>query len=412
MAAFELQTYQLVRDFIAARSIACDWRSFSGVHALRDRELVDMASALLSNLGRTHPHLAEAATLVEGPAGAPALAALGVPYPDTQGAVVQASAASLWPYKLVASILESLLADFPAPSSFNLQTLTPVTNLKLAALSAGGGWSLSTPRGTITAQKVLLATNGYTSRLLPAFADLICPVRGQIGALVPPPGAVALEHGYVFLGALERDEYLVQRPLGSCSSSGGGEEGRGAAEGRDGGGGGELIFGGGRNHARGKGLGEWRDDEVEETVARYLRRGLRQVIRLGPREGDEGGEEELEASYEWTGVMGYSRDGRPWVGPVPASAGGDEHGSLFVCAGYTGHGMPNAPGCGKAVAALMTDDDQAAAHAAMPQSYRVSEERIERARAEWADVAEMDDEGFIAELRKLHEDVVVAGRMD
>ncbi|KAH9933807.1 uncharacterized protein B0H18DRAFT_1207958 [Fomitopsis serialis] len=48
------------------------------------------------------------------------------------------------------------------------------------------------PQGPICARIVLLCINGYTSHLLPALADLIVPMRGEMSALLPPKGAARL----------------------------------------------------------------------------------------------------------------------------------------------------------------------------------------------------------------------------
>ncbi|KAL2157010.1 hypothetical protein VTH06DRAFT_8613 [Thermothelomyces fergusii] len=370
--------------------------------------MFELAAADAENLKKSHPELAAQLEVVRAPGGAETLASLRVP--SARGAIVQKKAASLWPYKLVATVLERLVARHPAPS-FNLQTNTPVTSLSRA--DPGPGWTLTTPRGRITARQVLLATNGYTSHLLPAFADLIVPVRGQIGALLPPAGAdrsadgpeaaaaTQLTHSYVFAAdpepgsapAAPRDDYLVQRPPRA---------------------GGVLIYGGGRRLARRLGVGEWRDDEVEPDVAGYLRRELCPPLDLSPtvdaekgdgeEEGDEGKEKkkkkrksgglELEASFEWTGVMGYSRDRHAWVGPVPESlGGGGPGGGLWVCAGYTGHGMPAAALSAREVARQMSAswDGKGVAQGEevegdgdgkvrLPREFVLDEERVERAR--------------------------------
>jgi len=189
--------------------------------------------------------------------------------PDVEGVIVQPRAASLyyfshflfspsspipiwrsitdqihtnsWPYKLVASILTRLVRRF-SPDQFNLQTNTPVTNLRPISSSGPGGlrWRVTTPRGTVSARQVLLATNAYTSRLLPDVADLIVPVRGQVSALKPPRGSARLGMSFGFDqdggdnnrgGGWWRNDYLIQRP---------GEEG-------------VLIFGGGRVLEKGMG---------------------------------------------------------------------------------------------------------------------------------------------------------------
>jgi hypothetical protein len=77
--------------------------------------------------------------------------------------------------------------------------------------------------------------------------------------------------------------------------------------------------------------------------------------------------------------MGFSRDDLPWVGQVPNSAG------LFVVAGYTGHGMPNAWLCGKSISTMVLSDNvdvavEKCVEEGLPRAYLLTEERIEMAR--------------------------------
>lgn len=418
VARFELETYFFLRDLVAAEDIACGWRGVPGAHAMLSDDVWRAATEAIPRLCARLPEFADKIVLVgaEGIvvgsdgvvpdwAAGMTLKSLRLDRPGVKGAIVQRYAASMWPYKLVCWVLERLLAEH-APEAFNLQTGTPVTNISRAkdGGEGEGGWVVQTPRGRIAAPQVLLATNGYTSRLLPAFADLVVPVRGQIGALLPPTSSSSSRHrasldcSYVFFGTVAaadapdgvpttRDEYLVQRPL-----TGGGE------------GGGELILGGGRHLARGMAVGEWRDDVVEERVATWLRTELEPVLRLRGGGGDEQQQEEeevasgkgLEASMEWTGIMGYSRDQAPWVGPVPEVLGGGE--GLFVAAGFTGHGMPRCALAGRGVARMM-----AAAPGeghGLPASFVASAERAARAREEWGPVGTVDEmKALIADLK-------------
>jgi len=141
------------------------------------------------------------------------------------------------------------------------------------------------------------------------------------------------------------------------------------------------MFGGGRSYAANAGLGVSDDSSIDEPAAAYLREELNVLLDLG----NEG--RELEASHEWSGIMGYSRDGHPWVGGVGEELGGGE--GLWVCAGFTGHGMPNTCLSAKGVVELMFGGE-----AGVPRCYLVSEERLERARS-LDEVAVADEKGTL-----------------
>jgi glycine/D-amino acid oxidase-like deaminating enzyme len=67
---------------------------------------------------------------------------------------------------------------------------TPVTNLTQTAT----GWSVETPRGTITAGDVIIATNGYTGDITPQLKRRVVPVGSYIIATeeLPPDLAATL----------------------------------------------------------------------------------------------------------------------------------------------------------------------------------------------------------------------------
>lgn len=236
------------------------------------------------------------------------------------------------------------------------------------------GWEVITPRGTVKTKRVLLATNAYTSALVPEFADLIVPVRGQVSALVPPcekdGKAIRLGYSYGINGAKvggrrTRDDYMIQRPPGQN----------------------ELIFGGERGYEKDLGVGNWHDDQVSADVTRALMRGVIPPLELG---GES--ECELAPTFVWTGIMGYSRDGIPWVGEVPGSMGGGK--GLFVCGGYTGHGMPNAVLSAHAVVQMMKGNHGQRGVYRLPEEYVLSEERVRRTREWMATVEEQQVRGW------------------
>ena len=63
---------------------------------------------------------------------------------------------------------------------------TPVTALSRAE----GRWRVATPGGTVTAETVILGTNGYTGDLWPGLRRSIVPVFSSIAATAPLPEAV------------------------------------------------------------------------------------------------------------------------------------------------------------------------------------------------------------------------------
>ena len=68
-------------------------------------------------------------------------------------------------------------------------------------------------------------------------------------------------------------------------------------------------------------------------------------------------------------VMGYTSDGFPFVGSVPEKPG------QYICAGFSGHGMPQAFLSAKAVASMVAEG-KAIEAVDLPRLYRATEERF------------------------------------
>ncbi|KAI0906707.1 FAD dependent oxidoreductase [Ustulina deusta] len=359
-ARFELATFKAIAELVAEHDIPCDWQVIGGVHSIYSDDILDIARKQLERL-QQYPDLTDKARLILDKGE---LAARNVP--EAIAAVYQPNAAKFWPYKFVTWLLERLLTDYDA-TVFNLQTNTPVERLQ----RHGSSWIVHTKRGQILAQEVLLASNAYTSYLLPKLAGLIIPVRAQVCALQPPPGAAKLAHSHVWIEDADY-QYLIER---GPDDSGINNDRIAHSADRF------LIFGGQKNAVPGGEQGISRDDVVNPIVSQALRRGLNNAVQLVPR--DTSDPEALTAAYEWTGIMGYSRDGSPWVGRVPstlldtvdAENGAD---GLWISAGYTGHGMPVAPGCGIAVAQMMLGKTVGVE---VPREWTASNERVETARS-------------------------------
>lgn len=334
----------------------CEWRDVTGCRTFWTEEAMSEAEREIEHLRKTSPEIARHVTILKEKEEFKKHRVA----PDCVGLTLSEGAASLWPYKLVTFMLEKLVKN----GQLNLQTKTPVTEIT----SSDGTHTLHTPRGTISSKTVVLATNGYTSALLPHFADLIVPCRGEMSALIPPAGMTLLPNSYGMVAALgqpaNNDDYLIHRPFEGVPNPGG-----------------HLMFGGGRGAGHYPSIGVSDDTVIDEGSAAYLRGALLKVMELG---GQTEGLNELKAAAQWTGIMGYSRDDHPWVGKVPGNEG------LWLAGGYTGHGMPNGTLCGKAVVDMvlgeMDGKDLTAVHEEMvqkgdmPTSYILTKERIDRAR--------------------------------
>jgi glycine/D-amino acid oxidase-like deaminating enzyme len=372
IGAFEVRNYEFLKNLIADNSIPCEWQTVSVVHGYMAKDMFDLKVSKFKKLQKEHPEIASSAQYIMKDSQSPSLVDLRVP--NAEGAFVESHAASLWPYKLVASILERQLQlnqSTEALSSFNLQTNTPVTHIQHIE---DGTWLVHTPRGMVAAKNVILTTNGYTSHLLPKFTGIIVPVRGEMSSLIPPPSMKPntdnppLGHSYGFVGHarqnINQDDYLIQRPWIS---------------------GGELMFGGGRSYAAKAGLGISDDSSIDPPAAAFLRRELKNVVDINQEE------KELKATFEWSGIMGYSRDGHPWVGQVTENLGLGGGEGLWICAGFTGHGMPNTSLCAKATADMLLGTDPAKVD--LPTAYHLTKERVEAAKAM--------DEVHIADAKRL-----------
>lgn len=392
VAAFEVKNVHAVRSYIEEHDVPCEWRSVSGCRSFWYPELFKAAKADIEKLKKTDADLGSKVTVIEA-GDTETMKRHRVNPNGVAGVTLTEGAGQLWPYKYVTFIVEKLVRE----GKINVQTHTPVTKI-VKGNDKVYRQTIETPRGKVSARHVLLATNGYTSHLLNDFTDLIVPVRCEMSALHPPAGSERLPNSYGMVGFengnAEMDDYLIQRPFYDSPNGDGTRKG------------GHLMFGGGRGCATYNCLGETDDDIVDPGEAAYLRRALLTQLALG---GETEGLKELKASHQWTGIKGYSRDNMPWVGKVPTQKDGKiafEDG-LWLCGGYTGHGMPNATLCGKALVEMVLAEEQkdkrsygqicedlVQAHD-IPLSYVISSERLNAAN-KMPSVAEQEAAAFEA----------------
>ncbi|RPB15100.1 DAO-domain-containing protein [Morchella conica CCBAS932] len=452
LMAFQQLNVALVTEYVRAEAVDCDFRPMDSCDAFFTEDNFRAARESIDVLRKRMPEYSGRLRVVtRDTTEGRRILAQETRTPTAVGAVLS-SAACLWPYKLVAHMLERAVRE----RGMNLQTCTPALSV-VRNTGSGRKWTVITARGNINTDKVVFATNAHTAHLLPAFKGHIYPVRGQMSALVPPKSMIdrPLTHTYRLVGKDGMmDQYLIQRPIQPDGS------------------GGELMLGGGRSLAAGFGEGRM-DGAIDPPVARYLRRapaeffagetgfpgeavvgGLEKSLvskfrRLtidavvgsqlrfwdaaegigcddGEEEDSDSGSEydddnsesitqdsqgsrECVAKYEWSGVMGFSSDEMPWVGRVPALTAEEarargleareavmETEGLWMLAGFEGHGMAYCTGAAKALVQMM----------AGKQPYDFFPECLEASRQRMGLAPEEDEEEDEEEVDAEEEDEV------
>ncbi|KAM0542732.1 hypothetical protein ACHAPJ_012665 [Fusarium lateritium] len=243
----------------------------------------------------------------------------------------------LFPYKLITQLLSKAV-----DAGVNLQTHTPVTGITTKP-DKEGYLTLTTPRGEVRATKIVYATNGYTSSILPEFKDKIIPVRGICSHIKPGKSpAPLLPNSYIIRWSDTKYEYLVPRLDGS------------------------IVVGGARSvyyHDLSSWYDNTNDDQLIESAKTYFDGYMQRVFRGWEDSG-------AYTSKVWTGIMGYSSDGLPHVGVVPGRR------NQFMIAGFSGHGMPQIFLSAKGVASMVLGELDYQ-RSGIPKIYQATQERLE-----------------------------------
>jgi glycine/D-amino acid oxidase-like deaminating enzyme len=153
--------------------------------------------------------------------------------------------------------------------------------------------------GVVRAGAIVLCTNAYTAHLA---SSRVRPVRGQMLATAPTAR-------------------IFERP---AYANRGYRYWRQASDGR-------VLVGG------------WRDTAVDEEVGEEERTTERIQTQLEAFLNGRG--ITAPVTHRWAGTMGFSHDALPYIGRIVDG--------VFVCGGFTGHGMSFGPASAELVAALV-----------------------------------------------------------
>ncbi|KAF3000891.1 hypothetical protein E8E13_007958 [Curvularia kusanoi] len=280
-------------------------------------------------------------------------------------------AASFWPYKFVAGLLGVMVERWgngvegrgkgwlnvqmcvPVLSLSSFSSTTTTTSTASSSSSSSSSSSppntqphphtLHTPHGTLTTTKLLLATNAYTAGLLPKiFTNHILPVRGMASHHTPAsssplPTIPHLSNTYnLNFGPDKGVDYLNPRPDGSIVVGGGAWLFRSDTESWENNWDDATLF---PPRVTGYWKGEDESGAKDDGVGKG--KGYMQRNFLGWEDSDS------RNDSVWTGIMGKTRDGMPFVGEVPGMEG------TWVLAGFNGGGMALIAVAAKAVGGMV-----------------------------------------------------------
>jgi glycine/D-amino acid oxidase-like deaminating enzyme len=272
---------------------------------------------------------------------------------------------NLWPSKLVTNLYRDAVGQTDH-IKLAMHTNTPVTAIthltdpsfdpstsSLSDVSSDPPRRhlIHTPRGDIKCASVVHATNAYASYLLPHMQgpNGIIPTRGQVVALRAAVTSAELTKRSWY--GNEGFEYWFPRPLQTSYINPEKEDVEVTGDGlqtplvQDLEEHPVVILGGGRE-AEGPGYEYYNADD--STVGEKAGKVLRDFLPgLFPGKYEHGREPEME----WTGVMGFTKTGDPFVGPVAPFT--KENEGQFIAAGYHGHGMPRTFACAEAIADIV-----------------------------------------------------------
>ncbi len=180
---------------------------------------------------------------------------------------------------------------------------------KVTALSSGGGKvRAATARGTVTAERCLLAVNAYGEDLEPVSAAHVMPIRSFIGATIPLGKTSPVIPG----GESVDDSRFVVRYF------------RKSADGR-------LLFGGREAYTA----------DNPGDIRRHIRR---QIAELYPQLA------EVEITHAWGGAVGITLPRQPYVREVMPG--------VTFAGGYSGHGVMLSNYTGKLYADAVQGKDE------------------------------------------------------
>ncbi|KAL7768300.1 hypothetical protein ACKLNR_002601 [Fusarium oxysporum f. sp. zingiberi] len=341
---FEARHLDVIKSLIRSEAIDCDFAETESLAVLTTLEQVSMVREAYEGLKQASSFSDTLLDVIEFYEGDDAPQRTGLR--DAKG-YFSTPAARVSPYKLLTSLLARCV-----DMGLSLRTQTAVVSVEHAG---SDGHTLMMRSGeTMAAQKVVIATNAYTSAILPEYASSIVPCKGLACHIIGPKGKPLPKLLAASCAIMEQDSvsnktgynYMVQLEDNS------------------------IVLGGAHHKYDGNDLGSWynnvNDTQLIEPARRYFEADYMQRTFVGWE--DSG----ACVDRVWTGIMGYSTDSLPHVGEVPGRDG------VFIIAGFHGHGMPVIFLAAEGIAAMT--QGLAYEKTGLPSLFKTSRDRLESER--------------------------------
>lgn len=204
------------------------------------------------------------------------------------------------PLKLIAGLAKAAHA-----AGAQIFEMTPARSIK----QVGGKTLIETPSGTITASRVLIATNAHIGNLEPVTAAHVMPIRSFIGATVPLDKFPEIIPGKEAVA----DSRFVVRYFRKTPDN-------------------RLLFGGREAYTA----------DSPRDISKHIRK---QIAEIYPAL------DAIEMTHAWGGSVGITLNRQPFVREVMPG--------VMSIGGYSGHGVMLSNYCGKLYADMVIAKDRA-----------------------------------------------------
>ncbi|KAM5353232.1 hypothetical protein ACJZ2D_016871 [Fusarium nematophilum] len=269
---------------------------------------------------------------------------------DTAGGVTL-PAGVMWPYRVITKVFELLLAKYQ--SRLSIDTNTPVTEIE----HSEGIYTVSTPRGKTRARQVVHCTNGYAAHLLPQLRGFLFPVRGtmtvqDLGPNVPNNGSKD-SYGFHYEPVYDEETDTLADGLWYLTQN--------AKTG--------YYFIGGEKASI--------DDSLTGDDTAFSQICVDHLQTILPKFFNYTSVKKDPLVSAWSGIMGFTQDGVPYVGQLSAEVTGRSGNGEWIVGGFNGYGMPYCWLAGEALADMVLGHSVADW---FPEAFLITEERLSPAR--------------------------------